>query len=166
MDAHELMRETLNQGRRALREPGTKPFGSLVVREGEVVGVGINRVEVDRDPTAHGEIVAIRDACHRLDTWDLSDCILFAQGEPCPLCAAAMQLAGIRELYFAADSEKATSLFAPLQGTRFADADVPSLRAEACLPATQGKSIRASRVMEADAIAVYKEWLELVRKQL
>ena len=65
------------------------PFGAIVVKDAQIVGRGWNRVTATDDPTAHAEIVAIRDACSHLNTFSLADCVLYASCEPCPLCWAA-----------------------------------------------------------------------------
>ena len=83
------------------------PFGALVVREGQVVGRGWNRVTSTNDPTAHAEIVAIRDACARLGTFSLEECELYASCEPCPMCLATLYWARIERLYYAATREDA-----------------------------------------------------------
>lgn len=83
------------------------PFGALVVREGQIVGVGWNRVTSTNDPTAHAEVVAIRDACARLGTFSLEECELYASCEPCPMCLATLYWARIERLYYAATREDA-----------------------------------------------------------
>ena len=79
------------------------PFGAVIERGGEVVGRGWNNVVRTRDPTAHAEVVAIREACAALDTHELDGCTLYASCEPCPMCLAAAYWAGIRRVLFAAD---------------------------------------------------------------
>lgn len=76
------------------------PFGSVVVRHGEVVGRGHNRVIVNNDPTCHGEIEAIRDACKNLGTYDLSGCELYTTAEPCPMCLGAIMWARLKKVYY------------------------------------------------------------------
>ncbi len=76
------------------------PFGSVIVKAGEVVGRGHNVVVRDTDSTAHGEITAIRDAERRLGTFDLSGCELYTTGEPCPMCLAACMWANIDRIYY------------------------------------------------------------------
>ncbi|MGG0186764.1 nucleoside deaminase, partial [Bacillus rhizoplanae] len=63
-----------------------KPFGAVLVKDGEIVATGVNDVLKTHDPTAHAELLAIRQACRTLGTSDLSDCKLYASGEPCPMC--------------------------------------------------------------------------------
>jgi len=82
---------------------GGGPFGAVVVRNGDVVGAGHNRVTIDNDPTAHAEVVAIRDACRRLGTFQLTDCTLYASCEPCPMCLSAIYWARIPRVVYAAD---------------------------------------------------------------
>ena len=83
---------------------GSSPFGCVIVnQEGEIVGQGHNRVVLDNDPTAHGEVMAIRDACKNLGSFDLSGCILYTSCEPCPMCLNACKWANIAEIYYAAD---------------------------------------------------------------
>lgn len=76
------------------------PFGAVVVREGEIVGEGWNRVLADKDPTAHGEVVAIRDACRRLNDFSLEGCEIHTTGEPCPMCLGAIHWARIGRIYY------------------------------------------------------------------
>ncbi len=86
------------------------PFGALVVKGGKIVGEGWNRVVEISDPTAHAEVLAIRDACARLGTHDLSGCVLYASCEPCPMCLSAAYWARIQEIHFAAGKEDAAAI--------------------------------------------------------
>ncbi len=86
---------------------GGGPFGAVVVRNGEIVGTGHNRVVLDNDPSAHAEVVAIRDACSRLGTFQLGDCTLYASCEPCPMCLATIYWARIPRVVYAADRHDA-----------------------------------------------------------
>ena len=74
---------------------GNSPVGSIIVRDGEVIGVGQNRVTSDNDPTAHAEVDAIRDACTKLGTTDLSGAYCYTSMEPCPMCCWAIKAAGL-----------------------------------------------------------------------
>ena len=76
------------------------PFGSVIVKDGEIVGRGHNRVLADNDPTCHGEIAAIRDACQQRGTYSLDGCELYTTGEPCPMCLAACLWANINNVYY------------------------------------------------------------------
>ena len=68
---------------------GEGPFAAIIVKEGKIIGSGTNLVHLHNDPSAHAELLAIREACSYLATTDLSDCILYASGEPCPMCLGA-----------------------------------------------------------------------------
>lgn len=76
------------------------PFGSVIVKDGKIVGQGHNRVLLNNDSTCHGEISAIRDAETKLETYDLSGCELYTTGEPCPMCLAACMWANIEKVYY------------------------------------------------------------------
>jgi tRNA(adenine34) deaminase len=83
------------------------PIGAVVVHDGVAIATGHNRREVDRDPTAHAEVLALREASRVLDRWRLEDCTLYVTLEPCAMCAGAMVLARLGGLVFAADDPKA-----------------------------------------------------------
>ena len=84
------MREAVDLARSGMQEKGGGPFGALVVCDGRIVGRGNNRVTEQLDPTAHAEIVAIREACRALGRFDLRGCVLYTSCEPCPMCLAAI----------------------------------------------------------------------------
>lgn len=77
------------------------PFGCVIVKGNEIVGRGYNKVTGTNDPTAHAEVVAIRDACNNLDTFQLSDCEIYTSCEPCPMCMGAIYWARPARVYFA-----------------------------------------------------------------
>ena len=76
-------------------------FGAIIVRQGKIVGTGANHVTSDNDPTAHAEVVAIRDACKNLGTFQLDDCEIYTSCEPCPMCLAAIYWARPKAIYYA-----------------------------------------------------------------
>lgn len=86
------------------------PFGAIIVCNGSIVGRGHNKVVGTNDPTAHGEINAIRDACNNLGRFDLSDCSLYTTCEPCPMCYAAIHWARIAEVYYGCNREDAAHI--------------------------------------------------------
>jgi tRNA(adenine34) deaminase len=100
------MQEALRAAQRAL-EAGEVPIGAVVVLEGKIVGRGFNRNIADSDPTAHAEVVALREAGAAIGNHRLSDCELFATIEPCAMCAGALVHARIRRLVYGADDPKA-----------------------------------------------------------
>jgi guanine deaminase len=101
-DAESLMAEAIELAVGNVREGRGGPFAALVVLRGEVIARGVNAVVATHDPTAHAEIVAIREACRVLGTHQLADCEVYASCEPCPMCLGAVYWARPRALYFAA----------------------------------------------------------------
>jgi len=85
------------------------PFGAIVVNDGIIVGTGANSVTSLNDPTAHAEILAIRDACRNLNTYQLTNCELYSSCEPCPMCFGAIYWARLKKLFFACSKEDATN---------------------------------------------------------
>ena len=79
---------------------GGGPFGAVIVKNGKIISEGTNRVTADHDPTAHAEISAIRQAAKKLNTFDLSGCIIYTSCEPCPMCLAAIYWAHLDKIYF------------------------------------------------------------------
>ena len=80
---------------------GGGPFGSVVVKNNKIISEGNNRVTINNDPTAHGEIIAIREACRILDNFNLNGCELYSTCEPCPMCLSAIYWARIDKVYYA-----------------------------------------------------------------
>jgi len=83
------------------------PFGALVVKGGEVIATGTNRVTTTNDPTAHAEVVAIRAACEKIGSFQLDDCEIYTSCEPCPMCLGAIYWARVKAFYFAGDKNDA-----------------------------------------------------------
>ena len=101
MEREQYMDMALQLAREAL-EDGEVPVGCVIVREGQVVGRGRNRRELDHDATAHAEILAIQEACQTLGGWRLADCTLYVTLEPCAMCAGAIVNARIPEVVYGA----------------------------------------------------------------
>jgi tRNA(adenine34) deaminase len=108
------MEEALRAAQRAL-EAGEVPVGAVVVHAGEIVGRGWNRNLTDSDPTAHAEIVALRQAGSNLGNHRLEDCAVFATIEPCPMCAGALVHARIKRLVYGADDPKAGAVHSVME---------------------------------------------------
>lgn len=100
MKHEDFMREAIRLSIDSVKNGGG-PFGAVVVRDGKIIARGSNRVTMDNDPTAHAEVVAIRNATKELDSFDLSDCDIYASCEPCPMCLGAVYWSRFRNLYFA-----------------------------------------------------------------
>ena len=105
-DDDRFMALALEEARTAMDHDDV-PIGAVVVHEGVVVGKGHNARERDQDPTAHAELLAIRDASKKLERWRLDDCTLYVTVEPCAMCAGAIVLARIKRVVFGAWDEKA-----------------------------------------------------------
>jgi guanine deaminase len=105
----DYLREAIWLSREMMEAGEGGPFGAVVVRNGEIVGRGWNRVTSTNDPTAHAEIVAIRNACSRLATFSLAGCEIYSSCEPCPMCFAAICWARLDRIYYAASCADATA---------------------------------------------------------
>ncbi|MDN3723852.1 nucleoside deaminase [Aequorivita sp. SDUM287046] len=86
------------------------PFGAVIVKNGEIVAEGFNEVTSSNDPTAHAEVVAIRKACEKLNTFQLADCIIYTSCEPCPMCLGAIYWARPKAVYYACTKEDAAEI--------------------------------------------------------
>lgn len=104
------MKQAIDEAYAGIRAGDGGPFGCVIVRDGQVVGSGHNTVLADHDPTCHGEMQAIRDACRRLGTFDLSGCDLYTTSAPCPMCQGAIQWANIRKIYVGCNVQDAEDI--------------------------------------------------------
>ena len=152
-----FMRRAIAISAEALTTPGTEPFGAVVVRGGQIVGEGINRSVQNHDPTSHGETEAIRDACRRLGTVDLRGCDLYTSCEPCALCVAAMEIAGISHLYYAADMGQAGAVLGALPEEARFPIDVDRLRYE-CAHTINQRHLPAKQAMDSEAAKILQDW--------
>jgi len=96
--------------RKGMEQGDGGPFGSIVVRGEEIVGQGWNQVLCENDPTAHAEVMAIRDACRRLGTFQLTDCEIYTSCEPCPMCLGAIYWARPRRVIYANTKQDAAAI--------------------------------------------------------
>ncbi len=125
------------------------PFGAVVVRDGKIIAAVGNRVTSTNDPTAHAEVVAIREACKSLDTFDLSGCEIYASCEPCPMCLGAIMWARIDKLYYAADRKDAAR----------AGFDDELFYTELALPADK-RIMKPVQLLQKEANHVFDKWIE------
>jgi guanine deaminase len=132
---------------------GGGPFGAVIVRNGEIIGEGANRVTRDFDPTAHGEVVALRAACAHEKQFHLPDAVLYTSCEPCPMCLAAAYWAHIPTIYFAADAESAAK-------AGFADA---FLYEQFRLPRDQ-RDVTLIHMANVDGERAFRTWNESANK--
>ncbi|BAQ09010.1 guanine deaminases [Bacillus sp. OxB-1] len=106
MRHEEWLYETIDMAVENVRKGGG-PFAAIIVKDGEIIGRGTNRVHIENDPSAHAELLAIREACAFLGTIDLSDCTLYASGEPCPMCLGAAYWSTVGTIYYACSKAEA-----------------------------------------------------------
>ena len=95
----EIMMLGIEEAARTMKLNMGGPFGSAVVKDGEIISVSSNHVLANNDPTAHAEVMAIREACRKLGTYDLTGCEIYATGYPCPMCLSAIIWANIKKVY-------------------------------------------------------------------
>ena len=123
------------------------PFGAVVVRDGKIVAEGLNQVTSTNDPTAHAEVLAIRQACAKLGVFELRDCELYTSCEPCPMCIGAIYWARFSRVYFANTAEDAAKI-------GFDDAFIYS---ELKRPHSQ-RRIPTIQMMREEALAGFRAW--------
>jgi guanine deaminase len=123
------------------------PFGAVVVKEGRIVGRGCNEVTSKNDPTAHAEVVAIREAARVLGVFHLTGCELYTTCEPCPMCLAAIYWARLDRYYYACTAQDAAAI-------EFADAFIHH---ELGLPPAQ-RTIPVLELMREEALEVFRAW--------
>ncbi len=128
---------------------GGGPFGAVIVKDGEIVATGTNRVTADCDPTAHAEVNAIRAACARLGTFDLSGCEIYSSCEPCPMCLGAIYWAHLDKLYYGNDKKDAA-------GIGFDDAFI--YRELDLKP--EDRSLKSERLLPDEASNAFRQWAE------
>ncbi len=129
------------------------PFGAVVVKNGEIIGTGTNLVTANNDPTAHAEIVAIREAAKNIGSFELQDCDIYTSCEPCPMCLGAIYWARIGKLYYAATKDDAAK----------ADFDDSFIYKEFALPKDQ-RSIPSLQLMRDDSVKVFDTWNNSIDK--
>ena len=100
MENKDYMQMAIEEARKGIKAGHGGPFGSVIVKDGKVVGRGHNKVLKNNDPTCHGEVAAIRDAGNNLGTFDLSGCEIYTTGEPCHMCLCACMWANISKIYY------------------------------------------------------------------
>ena len=109
MTKEELMRKAIELSVKNVAEGGG-PFGAVIARNGEIVATGVNRVTDEHDPTAHAEVSAIRAACRKLNTFDLSGCEIYTSCEPCPMCLGAIYWAHLDRMYYGNNQHDAAEI--------------------------------------------------------
>lgn len=130
-------------------ENGGGPFGAVIARDGEIIAEGVNRVTASHDPTAHAEVSAIRAACAKLGTFDLSGCEIYTSCEPCPMCLGAIYWAHLDRMYYGNDKRDAA-------GIGFDDSFIYD---EMALSVTE-RRLSSERMLDREAIKAFEAWTE------
>ena len=141
------MHEAIRLSVEKMREGRGGPFGAVIAKDGQIISRGWNEVTTANDPTAHAEIVAVREACRRLGTFRLDGCELYASCEPCPMCLSAIYWARIDRLFFAATRQDAAA----------AGFDDEILYREIPLPFDQRK-LPIRQLLREQALPAFAEW--------
>ena len=149
------MREAIRLSIQMMRRGKGGPFGAVVVRNGKVVGRGANQVTSTNDPTAHAEILAIREACKRLKTFQLEDCELYTSCEPCPMCLSAVYWARLGNVFYANTRQDAARI----------DFDDEFIYREVALPIGKRK-LKMKQLLREEALAAFAEWQQKTDKIL
>ncbi|GAN75908.1 nucleoside deaminase [Acidisphaera rubrifaciens] len=148
-DDRRFMRRAIELSEKtALIDSAGGAFGAVVVQHGAIIGEGANRVVAENDPTWHGEMAAIRDACRKVGSFKLAGAVLYTSAEPCPMCAAAAYWAGIERVFYAATCEDAA---------HYGDFDDTMIYAELRKPVGE-RSIPARQIMRDEAVEVWKKY--------
>jgi tRNA(Arg) A34 adenosine deaminase TadA len=140
------MRRAIELSRENVRRGGG-PFGAVIVRAGEVVGEGFNRVTATNDPTAHAEVVAIRNACERLGTFSLHGCEIYTSCEPCPMCLSAIYWARLDRIWFANTKVDAAAI----------EFDDHFIYDELAKP-VENRAIPMKPMLRDEALAAFRDW--------
>ena len=106
----DFMKEAVKEAYEGINEKHGGPFGSVIVKDGKIVGRGHNQVLLNHDPTCHGEMMAIRDACKKLGSHDLSACSIYTTAAACPMCKGAILWANISKIYYGCTIEDTDSI--------------------------------------------------------
>lgn len=154
------MQRALEIARESLVVPGALPYGAVIVKDNEIVGEGLNKAVALHDPTSHGEVEAIRDACRRLGTTDLDGCDIYTTAEPCSMCVATMHVAGIARLFYASGSAQSTIFaerLATVDGKWKRRVSGDRLRHEVGLPLHQ-RGMPATQMLAEEAYELFDEY--------
>ena len=124
------------------------PFGAVIVHDGEIVGEGTNQVTSSNDPTAHAEVVAIREACAKLETFNLDGCVIYTSCEPCPMCLSAIYWARLDHIFYGNTKAAAAAI----------DFDDDFLYTEIPKPIDQ-RAIPTSQLLREETIKSFEAWV-------
>lgn len=143
----DFMNRAIELSRQGMQAGEGGPFGAVIVKDGEIIAEGNNRVLITNDPTAHAEVTAIRRATEKLGRFDLSDCELYTSCEPCPMCLGAIYWARPKKVYYANTAQDAATI----------DFDDSFIYDEIALPMKQ-RTIPFEKITSDNALDIFKEW--------
>jgi guanine deaminase len=126
------------------------PFGCVIVKDDEIIGEGNNRVTSTLDPTAHAEVVAIREACKKLNSFQLEDCVVYTSCEPCPMCLGAIYWARPTSIFIACNRQDAAE----------AGFDDEFIYEEISSPDFASRKVPIAMLMREEGLAVFRNWIE------
>ena len=135
-------------------DEGGGPFGAVIVKDGEIVATGANRVVPNNDPTAHAEVTAIRNACKKLGTFGLDGCTVYTSCEPCPMCLSALYWARVKRICYANTKSDAAEI----------EFDDTFIYDQLDLP-YENRAIQCDHFMRNEAIAAFKKWASKTDKK-
>jgi guanine deaminase len=147
MPQNSFMEEAIELSRRNVHDGAGGPFAAIVVKDGQVIARGTNRVTSTNDPTAHAEVIAIREACRTLKTFRLVGCELYATCEPCPMCLGAIYWARLDAVYYASTRDDAARI----------GFDDLWIYQELSLPLSKRK-VRMTQMMRDEALVAFHDW--------
>ena len=144
-----FMRRAIELAQKGVDSNDGGPFGSVVVKDGQIIGEGWNQVTSANDPTAHAEIVAIRDACRNLGSFQLDGCIVYASCEPCPMCLGAIYWARPAGIFYAGTREDAAAVGFD-DGMIYEEIEKPP----------EERRLEMVSLMRDEALEVFESWAE------
>ena len=147
---NEYMKQAKFNAEDGIKNKEGGPFGAVIVnKDGDIVGSGNNRVLIEKDPTAHAEMIAIRDACKNLNTHDLTGCTLYTTCEPCPMCLSATIWANIKKVYY---------------GCTRSDADILGFRDSLIYDVIRGadfKTVQINQLSREECLKIFRKYREI-----
>ena len=144
-----FMKRAIELAEKGMQQNVGGPFGAVVVRNGEIIAEGYNQVTSDKDPTAHAEIMAIRNACKKLNAFQLTDCVIYTSCEPCPMCLGAIYWSRPKAVYYACNHQDAARI----------DFDDQFIYDEIAKRIDQ-RRIRFTQFMRDESLKVFEQWKE------
>jgi len=148
-----FMSRAIELAKKGVNSNAGGPFGAVIVKNGKIIAEGFNKVTSKNDPTAHAEVVAIRKACKKLNSFQLDDCIIYTSCEPCPMCLGAIYWARPKKVFYASTREDAAKI-------EFDDEFIYNEISKEI----NGRQISFINIMRDDASTVFKSWMEKENK--